>query len=63
MDAALLLKLLDAGLAISSTLQQAGVNYQEVLDAQAAAAVEGRELNSQERQAFINQAQAAVDSL
>ena len=56
-------KLIDAALAITGALKNVGINYREVIDAQEAAEAEGRELNQAERQVFIDQAQAAVDSL
>lgn len=61
--AMLINKLIDAGLAITSALRNVGVNYREVMDAQDAAAAEGRELNAEERDAFLSQAQSAIDNL
>lgn len=56
-------KVIDMALAATSFLKKAGVNYQEVIDAQAKADAEGRELSAAERQAFIDQAQADIDKL
>lgn len=56
-------KLIDAGLAITSALHNVGVNYREVMEAQAVAESEGRELNDRERQVFLDQAQGAIDQL
>ena len=40
------------------------MNYREVMDAKEAAEAEGRdELNAEERQVFINQAETALDAL
>ena len=61
--ATLLLRLLDLGLTITQTLADAGINYREVMDAQEKASKEGRELNTDERQRFISEAQSAVDKL
>ncbi len=58
-----MLKLIDTALAVTGTLQSLGVNYQQVMAAQERANAEGRELSSDELQAFIDQAQAAVDRL
>lgn len=63
MDAAttlLLVKLIDASLAITSTLTAAGINYREVMDAQEAAKAAGKEFSATE---FIDQAQSAVSLL
>ena len=59
----LISKLIDAALVITSALKNVGINYREVMDAQDAAAAEGRELNFEERQVFIDQAQSAIDQL
>ena len=56
-------KAIDILLAVTRLLETAGVNYREVIDAQSRAEAEGRELNADERQAFIDQAQAAIDAL
>ncbi len=53
-------KLIDAGLAITTALKAAGINYREVMDEQEAAAAEGRPVNTA---MFIDQAQAAIDKL
>lgn len=63
MNALMLLRLLDAGLAINGALMSAGINYREVMDAQEKAQAEGRELSQAEREVFIDQAQAALDQL
>ena len=63
LTATLIIKLIDAGLAITSALSDAGINYREVMEAQAVAEAEGRELNERERQVFIGQAQGAIDKL
>lgn len=63
MDAAttlLLVKLIDAALAITGTLSAAGINYQEVIDAQEAAKAAGEEFSASQ---FIDQAQSAVSLL
>lgn len=56
-------KLIDVGLTITKALADVGVNYREVMDAQDAAAADGRELNAAERQMFLDQAQGALDQL
>ena len=56
-------KLIDAGLTITKALQDVGINYREVMEAQAVASAEGRELNDRERQVFLDQAQNALDQL
>ncbi len=61
--AMLINKLIDAGLTITSALRNVGVNYREVMEAQAVAESEGRELNDRERAVFLDQAQSAVDKL
>ena len=59
----LISKLIDAALVITSALKNVGINYREVMDAQDAAEAQGRELNAEERQVFIDQAQSAIDQL
>lgn len=63
MNTTVILKALDILLAGISLLDKLGVNYREVIDAQEAAAAEGRELSDAERQQFIDQAQASIDNL
>ena len=58
--ALLLVKLIDAGLAITNTLTAAGINYREIMDAQDAAKAAGTEFKAAE---FVDQAQAAIDKL
>jgi len=58
-----ILKLIDILLAAISGLQNLGVNYQEVLNAQQQAEAEGRELTAAERQRFIDEAATAVGDL
>ena len=59
----LISKLIDAALVITSALKNVGINYREVMDAQDAAEAQGRELNAEKRQVFIDQAQSAIDQL
>ena len=63
MNAAIILKLIDAGLAITTTLASIGINYREIMDAQEAAEAAGREFSAADAQVFIDQAQAAIDRL
>ena len=60
LTATLIIKLIDAGLAITSALSDAGINYREVMDAQDAAKADGTDFDATE---FIDQAQVAVDKL
>ena len=62
--AAVINKAIDAFIAITGFLSNLGVNYREVMEAQEKAKAEGRDdLNVDERQVFIDQAQTSVDRL
>lgn len=54
------INLLIGGIRLLKTL---GINYQEVINAQEQADLEGRELNAEERQRFLDEAQQAIDRL
>lgn len=58
--ATVVIDMLLAGLRLASEF---GVNYQEVIAAQDQAKAEDRELTDEERQRFIDEAQAAIDQL
>lgn len=49
-----------SGISLAATL---GINYREVIAAQERAKLEGRDLSADERQAFLDEAQAAIDKL
>ena len=57
------LPLVRAFLALLGGLREAGINYREIMDAEEAARAEGREFGAADAQAFIDQAQSAVDEL
>lgn len=63
MDAASIVRAIDATLSLIALLKTAGVNYREVVEAQERAEAEGRELSAEERQAFVDKAVASVGKL
>ena len=50
-------------LGVTRLLREMGINYQEVIAAQAQADAEGRELSQAEIQSFLDESQDAIDQL
>ncbi len=63
MNAAVVLKILQATLGLTSALRTWGINYREVQDAQDAAEAAGEELSEETLKQFVDEAQAAIDAL
>jgi hypothetical protein len=63
MNTAAILEAINVLLAGIRLLNTLGINFREVIEAQAQAEAEGRELTDEERQRFIDEARAALDQL